>query len=115
MDKTEARTLGDALGMPDEKDKTFIRNLILEYEREHPGEILLYRNDGKKELEINGLWNGRGEFGVTGKQANMRMIFNLPPRLHGAIERYYPTMFREKRHFHWFVRNFKELMVPERY
>lgn len=112
---TEYKTLGDAIGMPDEQDKTFIRNLILRYEEKNPGQILAYRDAGKEELAKNGLWNGRQEFGVTGKQASMRMIFNLPSELHASIERYYPTMFREKTHFHWFIKNFKGLMLPEKY
>lgn len=111
----DIKTLGDAIGMPTEADKAFIRNLLIEYDRQHPGQIRAYRDDGKRELEMNGAFNGRQKFGVTGKQASMRMLFSLPPALAGAIERYYPTMFREKVHFRWFVKHFKELLVPERY
>ena len=111
----DIKSLGDAIGMPTEADKAFIRKLLVEYDKEHPGQIKAYRDDGKRELEINGTFNGRQKFGVTGKQASMRMIFNLPPGLARAIEAQYPTLFRSKNHFRWFVRNFKELLVPERY
>ncbi len=109
------KTLGDALGMPTEEDKEFLRKLLVEYERQRPGEIMAYIEAGKRDLAANGAWNGRQEFGVTGKQAHMRQIFNFPPTLAALIERYFPTMFRDKKHFRWFVKNFKWLMLPEKY
>ena len=111
----DIKSLGEAIGMPTEADKAFIRNLILEYDRQNPGQIKAYRDDARNDLAVNGAFNGRQKFGVTGKQANMRMLFNLPPGLAHAIEKYYPTMFREKVHFHWFIKNYKELLVPEKY
>ena len=111
----DIKSLGDAIGMPTEADKAFIRNLILEYDRQHPGQIKAYRDDGKRDLAVNGAFNGRQEFGVTGKQAHMRMIFNFPPGLAEAISQQYPTIFREKVHFRWFVKHFRELMTAEKY
>jgi hypothetical protein len=111
----EYKSLGDALGMPSEADREFLRHLILKFEREHPGEIKAMRDGGRELLKINGAFNGRQKFGVTGKQANMRMMFNLPPILFGQIERYFPTMFREKKHFHWFCKHFKEMALPEKF
>ena len=104
--------MSDVVGMPDERDREFIRRLILRYEREHPGFIKTYRDSAKQWFQMGG---EREKYGLAGKQANMRLIFELPVELGAAIEMHYPTMFRDKKHFRWFVKNFRELMIPEKY
>lgn len=110
------KTLGDAIGMPDEQDKAFIRKLILVYEREHPNLIKTTIDAAKKDQVENshGLKNV-SEFGLVDKQSSRRHIFELPESLVAAIEQYFPTMFREKKHFRWFIKNFRELLIPDRY
>lgn len=111
--KGSKKSMADIIGMPDEVDKDYIRKLIMKYEKKHPGYIMSARNEAKKEYEAQG--GRKQKFGEVNKSAHGRLIFELPEELHMQIERAYPTMFRDTKHFHWFVKNFKELLVPEKY
>ena len=113
MDKNTYKTLADAVGMPDNVDKENIQKIILRYEKKHPGYIKHARDEAKAEYAAEG--GDKQKFGVTNKQAAGRVIFELPEELYHDIEAYMPTVFRETKHFRWFVKNFKELMVPEVY
>lgn len=110
------KSLGDVIGMPDDQDKTFIRGLILAYEKERPGWIKHTIDEARREQQaVNGPITKRTDFGLVDGHSARRHIFELPQGLVETIETYYPTMFREKKHFQWFVKHFKELMVPEKY
>lgn len=117
ISRTKAKTLGESLGMPDERDRQFIRALLLQYERRHPGLIKTTIQGAKKEV-----WENSTAFkpkllqyGVVDNASKRRHLFELPADLIHEIEMQYPTMFREKKHFQWFVQNFKELLIPEKY
>lgn len=116
MAEPNYKTLGDAVGMPDAQDRYFIRKLLLRYERSHPG-VIKYTIDSAKADQQNNSGGVKDitEFGLVDKHSDRRHIFELPESLVTEIEKYYPTMFREKKHFRWFVKNFKELMLPDRY
>jgi len=110
------KSLGDAIGMPDEKDKAFIRKLILTYEREHPGLIKHAIDEAKREQQaVDGPVKKRTDFGLVDPHSARRHLFELPEGLVTVIEQYYPTLFRERKHFTWFIRSFKELLIPDRY
>ena len=112
-EKSTYKTLGDAVGMPDDIDKERIRRIILNYEKKHPGWIAHARDEAKRDFFQQG--GMKQKFGEVNKQAGGRVVFELPEGLHQQLEEYIPTLFREKKHFQWFVKNFKELMVPESY
>lgn len=111
--------IGDAVGMPDDEDKQRIRGIIARYERKHPGEIAFHRDAAKEHLGVGATGSGN-KYGlvsaVTGEtNSARRYLFELPPELHEKIEAYMPTIFRSKKHFAWFCKNFKELMIAEKY
>lgn len=108
--KQGVRTLADAIGMPDATDKAYITKLILRYEKRYPGLIKSAVDQAKEEThtKIN-------EFAIIDKHSSRRYLFELPEELIANIEKAYPTMFREKKHFAWFCKNFKGLMIAERY
>lgn len=110
INKREYKDLADAVGMPDETDKTNIRRIILNYERKHPGIILDCLTKARKESKAS-----ENKFGIVNKGSDMRYVMELPMELHEKIEAYIPTIFREKKHFRWFVKNFPELRIPEKY
>jgi hypothetical protein len=110
------KSLGDAVGMPDQKDKDFLRRLILDYNRRYPGLIKNTVDEARKDQRENSnALNDITRFGVVDGQSHRRHLFELPEGLINEIEMQYPTMFREKSHFHWFCKNFKELMLPEKF
>lgn len=110
------KSLGDAIGMPDEHDREFIRRLLLDYERKHPGQIKFTLDTAKSDQwENDSAFRERSKFGLVDAQSSRRHLFELPASLMQLIERYYPTMFREKKHFAWFCKNFKELRLTEKY
>lgn len=112
----EVKTLGDAIGMPDDVDKAFIRRIILEYERENPGLIKHAIDEARKDQSESSMaFDDKRKFGLVDKQSSRRHLLELPEGLMQQFERYYPTLFREKKHFTWFCKNFKELMLPEKY
>lgn len=116
-DKGQFQDLGEALGNPDSEDKERIRGIILRYEAKHPGEIKFHRDAARARL---GVGVGKNEFAEMGammgeKNSARRYLMELPPELHEKIEAYLPTIFRSKKHFAWFCKNFKELLIAERY
>jgi len=113
---TNYKSLGDAVGMPDAADRAFIRKLIAEYERNHPG-LIKYTIDAAKkdQLDNSNAFGDKTKFGLVDAQSSRRHLFELPEQLVMQIEQYYPTIFRDKKHFGWFCRNFKDLMLPESY
>jgi hypothetical protein len=119
---TGLRDLGDAVGMPDEGDWKNIVNMIAVYRK---ASIAKFGYDkltdcivnAKKEYEeLGGKYDSiaRG-FNLANKQSNMRLHFEFPQDFLLYIEQGYPTLFRSKKHYHWFCKNFKELMIPDRY
>ena len=107
------KTLADAVGLPDKQDKERIQRKLLQYEREHPGEITAIIKMAKDHFQYYG--GDREKFGVVNKQAQGRVIFELPNALGQWFEQAYPLMFRDKKHTAWMARNFPELLIAEKY
>ena len=118
MDKNTYKTLADAIGMPDKVDKENIQKLILKYEKKHPGYIKHARDEAYQELHDKKFGTTTDSRSKTGTSiaggASMRLQLELPAELYESIETYIPTIFREKKHYHWFIKNFPELLVPEK-
>jgi hypothetical protein len=112
-DKNDLKTLADAVGMPDDQDKARIRQILMTFDKKHPGQIFHTVQKAREDFRAQG--GDVAKYGLVNKQASGRTLFELPEALVGEIETEYPTMFREKKHFHWFVRHFKELLIPEKY
>lgn len=102
--------MSDVVGMPDALDKEHIQRLIMKYEQVHPGWIKHTRDTAREELS-----GFNRDFAVVDKQAARRYMLELPEELNNAIEKYIPTIFRDPKHFAWFIQNFKELMIPEKW
>lgn len=119
MDKKTYQDLADAVGMPDQTDKENIQKLILKYEKKHPGYILHARNAAREELADTKFATTTASRSKTGTSiaggSNMRLQLELPEELYHAIEAYIPTIFRETKHYHWFLKNFPELLIPDKF
>jgi hypothetical protein len=106
------KTLGSAIGLPDNGDKEIIRKFLVQYEKAHPGEIKFHRDAARARIVESGKST---EFAIVDKDSNRRYMFELPVGVGQFLEKSYPLMFRDKQHFAWFCKNFQELMIGERY
>lgn len=100
--------------MPDDEDKKQLRFLIDLYEKIHPGEIASVVKYEKRMEDENSI-GGADTFLVKNKQSDFRKVLALPPDLAGTIKESYPTLFKDKKHFRWFVLNFPEFRVSRKY
>lgn len=107
--------LADNLPAPTKEDKQRIQRIILRYEKKHPGYIQQAIEEARRDQrEMHRSGTDVSKFGEVGKQAGQRHLLELPEELHIAITRAYPTMFTSKKHFRWFLKNFRELVIPEK-
>lgn len=100
--------------MPDEQDKKNLEFIINLYEKTHPGEIRT-AVAWEKQQEFENSIGGVDKFLVKNKQSDLRKVLVMPPELVGVIKESYPTLFKDRRHFSWFVRNFPIFMVADKY
>lgn len=105
------KDLSDVVGLPDKEDKRNILTLIKNYEIANPGQLKHTLDSARNDMKSQ----GDAKYGVVSEQAGRRLVFELPEGLILEIEKAYPLMFRDKNHFRWFVKNFKPLMIPDRY
>lgn len=117
LTKKKYQDVGDSVGMPDEQDKKHIQKLIARYEKANPGDIIALREFAREHSAAAdnefGLVSGTSKGAINSN--SMRYMMELPPKLHEMIEEYIPTIFRSKKHFAWFCKNFKFLMIPSRH
>jgi len=100
----------DIIGMPDEWDRKNLRALILNYEKEFPGKIAAAIKQAREQVALDNT-----KFAVASNESNMRHVLELPADLAHRIEQAYPTMFRDKQHLAWFIKNFKAFLIPDKY
>lgn len=112
----------DIVGLPDEWDKRNLTALINNFKKE---KFTFKRKtftgaqwirdevaDAKKQHQTDGAAN---PFGLKVKDTEVRIGTAIPNVLWSRIEESYPTMFRDRKHFNWFVKNFREFVVPGRW
>lgn len=105
--------IADAIGMPDEKDYEVLLRIIQRYERTHPGVLAHTVNTAREEFRA-GRYGKRLVFdnkALVSKQGNITYDFELPEDLYRAIEQVFPSMFKSKKHFQWFKKNFHRLTI----
>jgi len=107
--------VADAIGMPDEQDYEVLLKIIQRYDKTHPGFLSAARNAGRRDYEA-GVHHKKRTFdkqsrAVISKDTNMTYAMELPADLVTAIERVFPSLFRSKKHFQWFKKNFSSLTI----
>lgn len=93
----------DITDMPDAWDVKNIQTLIDTYEKAYPGRLGRMAQDYKVELALSGRSK---DYGLISKDSDMRTAFWLPEDLQQVIEAAYPSLWTNKRHLAWFVKNF---------
>lgn len=104
----------NVVGMPDDQDRKQLRLIIDIYERTHPGEIARVVAWERLQEQENG-FGGADPFLVKNKQSDLRKVLAMPPDLVGAIKEGFPSLFKDRKHFSWFVRNFPQFRVADKY
>lgn len=104
------KSLADVIGLPDEVDKRRIQRYLLKYEKAHPGEIQFHRDAARERLSEE-----NKKFAVIDKTSQRRYLFELPEEIGIWLGQAFPLMFKSREHTAWFCKNFKELMIPEKY
>lgn len=109
----EKGDIADAIGMPDEQDLQVLSRIVKRFERTHPGLIRASLEAGRRDYELGvhrkkQIFTGKA---TVSKESNMVYAMELPTALQMAIEKVFPTMFRSKRHFRWFKKNFIKLTI----
>lgn len=107
------KSMADIVGMPDDQDKQNILIIIKKFEKSHPGELVHTIETARANFREQGF--DVRKYGVVNESASGRTLFELPAGLVAEIERAYPLMFKDKKHFLWFIKNFKALLIPEKY
>lgn len=120
----------DIVGMPDEWDKQNITNLIntfkvtpftftkddgTTYKRTGAQWIKAEVADSKRQNQTEGVGEISNPFGVKSKDSDMRIGTAIPRLLWHEIQEAYPTMFRDTKHYTWFVKNFPEFRVTAKF
>lgn len=108
-----SKDIADAVGLPTQWDKENLTKIIQRFERKNPGMIAYTIQEAKKDYQSQG--GNKAKFGEVNKHAQGRIILELPEELHHQLEKSLPSLFRSKKHLAWFVKHFKNLLIPERY
>ena len=112
--------LAGAVGMPDATDWQNIRNMIKLYRKTT---ISLYGFDmlldcvtkARQEYQETGRDYSHGKFNLVNKDSGMRYHFEFPESFVSYIQKAYPLMFTDAQHYHWFVKNFSDLRISEKF
>lgn len=114
--KKTYQDVGDAVGAPDDLDKARVERIIAKFEAANPGLLMKLRDTARNESTA-----GTNEYGLISTPSkkgissnSQRYMMELPEDLHRKLEEYIPTLFRSKKHFAWFCKNFKYLMIPSK-
>lgn len=101
-DPTKSRkSLGSAIGLPDEEDKIFLTKLVKKWEKQ-----ISFTTNGARQAFAEGKY-GRTDDAMVNKDSTMTYDFELPPGFFKAVESHYPLMWRDINHYRWF----KQFMV----
>lgn len=109
--------VADAVGMPDEQDYAVLMRIFQKFEARNPGLIQATLKAGRRDYKA-GVHSRKQIFdkherAVVSKDSNMTYVFELPANLYFAIEAVFPSMFKSKKHFAWFKKNFYKLTIGE--
>jgi len=108
---TNKSLMSDVVGMPDAEDEAFIQRLITIHEKITGGLLAYTLNESRKEFDAGAKGNLRNDTALVNKESNMTYDYEFPASFIMLIEKYYPTMFRDIKHYHWFKRKLPNLMI----
>lgn len=106
------------VGMPDEWDRKNLQTIINNFKkRKFKVEGIVITGKTFIELEVADARRMHG-YDDTGNPENVkavdsdsRAVMAMPRELDSIIQEAYPTMFRDKAHFFWFIHHFPEFKI----
>lgn len=113
----------DVIGMPDAWDKKNLQTCINNFKTEKfklaNGQVITGKQwieaevaDAKAQHQTDDVFN---QFGVKIKDSELRIGTAMPRELWVRIQDTAPTLFTDKDHFAWFIKNFPEFKVAQRF
>ena len=99
-------------GDPDEWDRKNIQNFIDLFERAFPGQIAKLKSDYAVELALSGRTK---DFSEISKASEMRLSMWLPGGLQEVLEQAYPSIWTNKKHLSWFLKEFPQFKGAPRH
>lgn len=112
-------------GMPDEWDRQNLAALINKFKKRKfkvEGFIIngatlikMCRDEARKSHQLDGVADVRNPYNFKVKDTEMRAVSSLPQALDKEIQLAYPTLFRNKKHFSWFIKKFPEFKISDKY
>lgn len=69
--------------------------------------------EARERHQIDGSLKGN-EFGLKDKQTDTRVLCTVPKPLQMKLVQGYPTLFKDKKHLLWFVKNFPCFRIPRK-
>lgn len=108
---TTKALMSDVVGMPDAEDEEFIQRLITIHEKITGGLLAHTLRESRKEFDAGAKGSLRNDSALVNKESNMTYDFEFPASFIMLIEKYYPTMFRDVKHYRWFKRKLPNLMI----
>lgn len=107
----DMKSMANAVGMPDSEDETLLYQLIEIYERKTGGLLAHTIRNARNEFEVGNHGLSSNKFAVVNKQSAMRYDFEFPESFVHVIEKHWPTMFQDKKHYAWLKKKLYKLMV----
>lgn len=125
--------------MPDEWDKENLQALIKNFTKEKFRECQVYDMDctadtcthartitgaqwivlsmaaSRRDAQLEADSITTNPYGLKNKESDSRLVTSLPTALYARIGDTMPTIFRDKSHMEWFIKNFKYFLIPSKY
>lgn len=103
--------MADAIGMPDEEDAFLLNRLVSIYESKTNGRIKYTLQQARLRFEIGKYGSMRNESAKVNSGTDMTYDFELPADFVSLVEKHWPTMFTDKKHYHWFKKKMIGMMI----
>ncbi len=108
---TKKHLMSDIVGMPDKEDEDFIARLIVIHEKITNGLLGYTMRQARREFDAGAKGSVFNDGAIVNKETNMTYDFEFPASFVMLIEKYYPTMFRDIKHYRWFKKKLPHLMI----
>lgn len=105
------KNMAGAVGMPDEEDARLLRELVTIYERKTNGLLGYTIREARREFEVGRHGQLSNKFAVVNKQSALRYDFELPQSFVIVVEKHWPTIFQDRKHYAWFKKTLTALMI----
>lgn len=103
--------MSDVVGMPDKKDEEFIEKLIKIHESITGGSLAHVMALARREFDAGAKGSMFNDGAMVNKESHMTYDFEFPASFVMLIEKHYPTMFRDVKHYRWFKKKLIRYMI----